>query len=113
MKKLLGIVVLGLFLSGNAYSAGVITLYCDSPVWNNYITLNVNYDLNIVQHPNFKEGNAFKAKISEKSIFFIDQDGEHWTINRTNGILHRKSFKYDIDQRAKCSTNKPKIKQKF
>ena len=113
MKKILSKLIFILFFSANANSAGIITLYCDSPVWNNYLTLNVNYDLNIVQHPNFKEGKAYKAKISEKTIFFIDIDGEHWTINRTTGVLHRKNFEMDINQKAKCSTKKPKIKQKF
>ena len=113
MKKLLLTILFTLVLSGGANSAGVTTLYCDSPKWNDYLILNINYDLNIVQHPKFKEGKTFEAKISEKTIFFIDQDGEHWIINRTSGVLHRKNFKIGIDQKAKCSTKKPKIDQKF
>ena len=98
-----------LFWCGNAYS---LTLYCDSDEWNNYLTLDVNYELKIVQHNDFKEGLPFKADISEKTIFFI-ADGEHWTIDRINGKFIRKNFEVDINQTGKCSTNKPKFKQKF
>ena len=86
MKKLLGIVVLGLLWCG---SASAITLYCDTEEWNDYLTLNVNYTFSIVQHPNFRGGKTFKADISDKTIFFM-VEGEHWQINRSNGNFTRK-----------------------
>ena len=110
MKKLLGIVVLGLLLSVNANSTGLTTIYCDSKFWNTYISLNINYDLNTVQHPDFKGGKTFNAMISEKSIFFLTE-GERWNINRVTGQLDR--YYSDMHQIAMCSTSKPKIKQKF
>ena len=103
LKKLLGIVVLGLFLSSNAYA---VTIYCDHEEWNHYVILNIDYKNKLVQGDKFGGGVAIKALISEKTITFSTQD-EQWKINRINGKVYRTSYTSDINQIGLCSTKKP------
>ena len=42
---------------------------------NQYMVINVDFTSNFVQHPAFRNGEKYKAKISNKEIFF-DVDGE-------------------------------------
>ena len=111
MKKFLEILFLSLLLSGKANSTTVTTIYCESKFWaQSYVSLNIDYESNLVQHPTFRAGKAFPAIITEKTIYF-ESEGEYWLINRVTGKLDRKFG--DIHQIAMCSKNKPKIKQKF
>ena len=108
MKKTFNTIIFMLFFCNYCYAK---TFYCNSQEWNQYMVINVDFTSNFVQHPAFRNGEKYKAKISNKEIFF-DVDGEHWSIDRKSGIFSRKNFKMEIYQNGKCTTKNPKSLKK-
>ena len=108
MKKIFNIIIITFFLTNHSFAK---TFYCKSKEWKQYMVINVNFTLNIVQHPTFRNGEKYIAKISNNEIFF-NVDGEHWTIKRKSGNFLRKNFEMDIYQNGKCTIKKPKTKKK-
>ena len=114
MKKLLGIVVLGLLLSSKAYA---VTLYCDTKEWSDFRIIKVDYNLDSVQILN-SNGDIFEEtsdeRTSEKAIYFKTSNGRTWwKINRITGEFSRNIPSLDFNQIGKCSIKKPKYKKKF
>ena len=99
MKKIFNITIIIFFLCNNLFAN---TFYCNSDEWKESMVINVDFENNFVQHPTFRNGEKYKAEISDEEIFF-DIDGEHWIITRKNGKFLRKNFNLEIYQEGSCS----------
>ena len=98
MRKIFLIIFLILFFCKNSFAK---TYFCNSKEWKENMIINVNFDLGIIQHPTFRNGEVYKARISKNEIFF-EADGEHWTIEINSGNFLRKNFALEIYQNGKC-----------
>ena len=102
MKKLLGIVVLGFLLSGNAY-AEKIHLKCFYPKNGILDSLTFNTDTKKV----FFKGISIRNYILEDDVFKFFFDIQDYTyrvsLNRNTGILSAESFKLTKEELARLS----------
>ncbi len=107
MKKLLGILVLGLLLSSNAY-AKIISLSC---MFNNA------YDGGVFVDPS----NEIYSHISEDVTVFLDYDNKHingldtpvWNDNKIVGKLHRNLSGVILNTTLTLNRNTGKLKQEI
>ena len=98
IKKIFLLIFLILFFCKTSFAK---TYFCNAKEWKENMIIDIDFDLGIVQHPSFRNGEEFKARISKNEIFF-KVDGEHWTIDMNSGNFLRKNFELEIYQKGKC-----------
>jgi hypothetical protein len=102
MKKLLGIVVLGLLLSGNAF-AEKINLSCTEKITNTVLSFTIDTDVKKVS----TQGSNYDPYLYSNGVFtFMMKDEKNdylYRLNRNTGILIVKAWKKNEEEREKLT----------
>ena len=103
MKKLLGIVVLGLCWSGNAYADEIINLKCTHPDLNTPLSLVIDTDNKRVSY----QGSNYDDYYLENGVFYFSMQSKKidfryaYSLNRNTGVLKVSEYKFSEEEMEK------------